>query len=74
MQLFLKIFSEMANSVDPDQTAPKGAVWSGSTLFAYDILSKTLENIRDGQTLGFIMEWSWFRVMLIAELYCKCFK
>ena len=25
----------MANSVDPDQTAPSGAVWSGSTLFAY---------------------------------------
>ena len=24
----------MANSVDPDQTAPKGAVWSGSTLIA----------------------------------------
>ena len=24
----------MANSVDPDQTAPIGAVWSGSTLFA----------------------------------------
>ena len=23
-----------ANSVDPDQTAPRGAVWSGSTLFA----------------------------------------
>ena len=23
-----------ANSVDPDQTAPLGAVWSGSTLFA----------------------------------------
>ena len=23
-----------ANSADPDQTAPKGAVWSGSTLFA----------------------------------------
>ena len=23
-----------ANSVDPDQTAPGGAVWSGSTLFA----------------------------------------
>ena len=22
------------NSVDPDQTAPLGAVWSGSTLFA----------------------------------------
>ena len=25
----------VANSVDPDQTAPLGAVWSGSTLFAY---------------------------------------
>ena len=24
----------MANSVDPDQTAPIGAVFSGSTLFA----------------------------------------
>ena len=26
MQLFLKKFSRMANSVDPDQTAPSGAV------------------------------------------------
>ena len=32
----------MANSVDPDQTAPKGAVWSGSTMFAFVIL---LENL-----------------------------
>ena len=24
----------IANSVDPDQIAPLGAVWSGSTLFA----------------------------------------
>ena len=31
----------MANSVDPDQTAPSGAVWSGSALFAYAILSET---------------------------------
>ena len=23
-----------ANSADPDQTAPRGAVWSGSALFA----------------------------------------
>ena len=29
---FLKVI--FANSVDPDQTAPRGAVWSGSTLFA----------------------------------------
>ena len=35
---FLKIISEMTNSVDPDQTA----VWSGSALFAYAILSDTL--------------------------------
>ena len=32
----------MANSVDPDQTAPEGAVWSGSALFAYAIMSDTL--------------------------------
>ena len=31
----------MANNVDPDQTAPSGAVWSGSALFAYAIMSKT---------------------------------
>ena len=32
---FLNIlFCIWANSVDPDQTAPRGAVWSGSTLFA----------------------------------------
>ena len=33
----------MANSVDPDQIAPKGAVWSGSALFAYAILFETFE-------------------------------
>ena len=38
----------MANSLDPDQTAPSlfhapsGAVWSESTLFAYAILSEFL--------------------------------
>ena len=26
--------ARMSNSVDPDQTAPLGAVWSGSALFA----------------------------------------
>ena len=30
----------MANSVDPDQTAPIGAVWSGSTVFAQTCLSE----------------------------------
>ena len=41
LQLFPKVPGEMANSADPDQTAPSGAVWSGSTLFAYAILSVT---------------------------------
>ena len=36
MQFFLKIFSGMANNVDP-QTVPSGAVCSGSALFAYEI-------------------------------------
>ena len=26
----------LANSKDPDQTAPEGAVWSGTSLFAID--------------------------------------
>ena len=34
LQTFQSYFCIQANSVDPDQTAPKGAVWSGSTLFA----------------------------------------
>ena len=32
----------MANSVDPDKTAPEGAVWAESALFAYAILSDTM--------------------------------
>ena len=37
-----------ADSVDPDQTAPIGAVWSGFTLFA--ILSVFLLTFKDSQT------------------------
>ena len=36
------MLSGITNSEDPDQTAPSGAVWSGSALFAYGILSETL--------------------------------
>ena len=36
----------MANSVDPDQTTPLGAVWSGSALFAQAYLSENLESLR----------------------------
>ena len=34
--LYHKVSDKMAyaNSLDPDRTAPKGAVWSGSRLFA----------------------------------------
>ena len=35
----------MANSVDPDQTAPIGAIFSVSTLFAF-ILLKFVSNVR----------------------------
>ena len=33
----------MANSVDPDQTVPLGAVWSGSTLFAQVYLPENFQ-------------------------------
>ena len=37
----------MANSVDPDQTAPPlRAVWSGSVLFAQAYLSENLGSLR----------------------------
>ena len=36
----------MANSVDPDQTFPLGAVWSGSALFAQAYLSENLGSLR----------------------------
>ena len=32
----------MANSVDPDHTDSERAIWSGSALFVYTILSVTL--------------------------------
>ena len=36
----------MANSVDPFQTAPLTAVWSGFTLFAQTCLSENLGTLR----------------------------
>ena len=36
----------MANSVEPDQTAPLGAVWSASALFAQAYLSENLGSLR----------------------------
>ena len=42
------IFTKYSNSVDPDQTAPTGAVWSGSTLFVS--LSVLLNHIKGSKT------------------------
>ena len=36
----------MANSVDPDQNAPLGAVWSGSALFAQAYLPENLGSLQ----------------------------
>ena len=41
--MHLKDSKGMANSVDPDQTAPLGAVLSGSSLFAQKNLAQYLE-------------------------------
>ena len=43
----------MANSVDPDQTAPLGAVWSGSALFAQAYLSENLGTLRYNEQIVF---------------------
>ena len=40
-----------ANSVDPDQTVPGVAVWSGSTLFAF-LLSIFKKQLHKKQKLG----------------------
>ena len=37
-------FDIQTNSVDPDQTAPLGAAWSGSTLCDTDVLSELAES------------------------------
>ena len=38
---FLSILTGITNSVDTDKNFSSGAVWSGSALFAYIILSET---------------------------------
>ena len=42
-----------ANSADPDQTAPSGAVWSGSALFAFPLSTKYFKKqLHKKQNLG----------------------
>ena len=50
MGLYYRVMSpsgtdRMANSVNPDQTAPLGSIWSGSTLFAEEYLSENLGSL-----------------------------
>ena len=52
----------MANSVDPDQTAPLGAVWSGSALFAQAYLSENLGSLR----------YLWLFVYKTLHLFYDC--
>ena len=52
MQLFLKIPSGMANSVDPDETAPEGTVRTGSALFICAVLLETLVK----KILGYLLQ------------------
>ena len=46
-KLFKPILCVQANSVDPDQTAPLGAVWSGSTLFEKSLLKSQADDKAD---------------------------
>ena len=44
--MHLKDAEGIVNSADPDQTAPLGAVWSGSALFAQTCLSENLGSLQ----------------------------
>ena len=44
--MYPKDADSIANSEDPDQTAPLGAVWSGSALFAQTCLSENFGSLR----------------------------
>ena len=59
----------MANSVDPDQTAPLGAVWSGSALFAQAYLSENLGSLR--YTVCPDLSVLFFIIITIVYTYCS---
>ena len=47
LKTFQTCFCVQANSMDPDQTAPRGTVWSGSTLFAKWLLKSQVDDKAD---------------------------
>ena len=66
----------MANSVDPDQTAPIGAACSGSTLFASILNSSVmlgyyLQQTTSADDIFFLGAWS--RNRKISMKYCDYF-
>ena len=60
----------MANSVDPDQTAPIGAVCSGSTLFVSILNSSVMLVSRHGP---FVLPLYFDQKMLTANYFCCIF-
>ena len=64
----------MANSVDPDQTAPIGAVCSGSTLYASMLnLSVMLGNhLQQTTSADDIFKMHFFGALRIKHRICCC--
>ena len=60
----------MTNSADPHQTAPSGAVWSGSALFAYGISSATMVYEIFGH-LPYMYMYIWAEKMLYLVLWSQ---
>ena len=71
LQTFQTYFCIQANSVDPDQTAPRGAVWSWSTLFAKKRLLKSQadDNCCDWQFKGWTVALDKMHFSAIKYLY-----
>ena len=71
LQTFQTCFCIQANSVDSDQTVPRGAVWSGSTLFA-EMTFKLTSRRQSRRQLSLLQ---FFFVCLLcncAVVSCKC--
>ena len=62
------------NSADPDQTAPEGAVWRGSTLFAFPLFFVFKKQLHKKQHLGqkhYIIGFHNFRTFILPILKPK---
>ena len=60
-----------ANSVDPDQIAPLGAVWSWSALFAQAYLSENLGSLRYIYPYYGSLYWTFIPDQLLRNLLAK---